>query len=90
MFGLGAGAGAAALGAFTVTRALAVALPPSPVAVIVYVVDVPGLTDVEPCGATLPTAGSIVRSVALVEDHDKFAVCPEVTVAGLAFSVTVG
>jgi hypothetical protein len=61
-----------------------------PVAVIVYVVDVVGTTGVEPCGATLPTPGSMSRSVALVDDHASVTVWPEFTDVGEAFSVTVG
>jgi hypothetical protein len=58
--------------------------------VIVYVVDSLGFTGVDPCGATLPTPGSMSRSVALVEDHDSVTVWPARIEAGAAFSVTVG
>src|SRR6185437_4509122 len=45
---------------------------------------------VEPCGATLPTPGSIERSVAFVDDHESVTDCPELTVSGDALMVTVG
>src|ERR1700723_1033082 len=85
--------GASAAGAeppFTETFALAVALPPAPVAVIVNVVDCVGFTGVEPCGETLPTPGSMSRSVAFVDDHESVTVPPGLTDDGEAFSVTVG
>ena len=43
--------------ALTEMRTLDSALPPSPLAVRVYVVDADGVTDVEPCAVTAPTAG---------------------------------
>src|ERR1700733_2209001 len=74
----------------TVTRASAVAVPPGPVAVIVKVVDCVGFTGVVPCATTLPTPGSISRSVALVEVQLSVTVSPLLTEVGEAFSVTVG
>jgi hypothetical protein len=58
--------------------------------VIVYVVDVVGFTGVDPCGETFPTPGSIVRSVAFVDDHESDTGCPALTSSGEALIVTVG
>src|ERR1700735_1396007 len=74
----------------TVTRASAVAVPPGPVAVMVKVVDSVGFTGVVPCATTLPTPGSISRSVALVDVQVSVTVSPLFIDVGEAFSVTVG
>ena len=41
-------------------------------------------------GATLPTPGSMLRSVAFVDVHESVTASPGLTVAGDALSVTVG
>src|SRR5579862_8407845 len=74
----------------TVTRAVAVAVPPGPFAVATYVVDSVGVTGVEPSTATLPTLGSMLTSVALVDDHVRLTLAPGLTVEGDAFNVIVG
>jgi hypothetical protein len=55
-----------------------------------YVVDSVGVTGVEPSTATLPTLGSMLKSVAFVDDHVRFTLAPGFTVVGDAVSVTVG
>src|SRR5215813_15561410 len=77
-------------GAATDTRTLASAEPPGPLAVIVYVVDSPGVTFVEPSGETAPTSGAIVSCVAFVEDQLKVVASPLFTEVGFACKVTVG
>src|SRR5271156_862354 len=54
------------------------------------VVELVGFTGVEPCTATLPTAGSISASVASVEVHERGVESPLLIVEGDAESVTVG
>jgi hypothetical protein len=54
------------------------------------VVDSVGVTGVEPSGATLPTPGSMLTSVAFADVHVSVTVAPGLTVEGVAFSVTVG
>src|SRR6185437_1585334 len=68
----------AATGAFTVTVAAAVAVPPAPMTIMV------------PDGCTAPMPLSICAEVALVEDQVNVALCPALTVVGLAENVTVG
>jgi hypothetical protein len=55
-----------------------------------YVVDSVGVTGVEPSTATLPTLGSMLTSVALVDDHVRFTLAPGFTVVGDAVNVIVG
>ena len=76
--------------ALTVTPALAVAVPPRPVAVMVYVVVLLGVTTVEPWVVTEPTPGAIASSVALRELQVSVDEFPVVMELGLAESVTVG
>jgi hypothetical protein len=54
------------------------------------VVDSVGVTGVEPSTATLPTLGSMLTSVALVDDHVRLTLAPGFTVVGDAFNVIVG
>src|SRR5262249_49942647 len=74
----------------TVTRTVASAEPPGPLAVIVYVVESPGVTFVEPSGATAPTSGEIESCVAFVEDQLSVVASPLFSDVGFACSVTVG
>ncbi|MGC1582588.1 MAG: hypothetical protein WA766_13960, partial [Candidatus Acidiferrales bacterium] len=86
---LGAGGGAS-VGAFTVTRTLAVAEPPGPLAVTWYEVETVGVTGVEPSGATRPTSGAMVKSVAFVELQDSVTESPGLMLVADALIVTVG
>jgi hypothetical protein len=60
------------------------------VAVRVYVVESCGLTEVELWSSTFPTPGSKSRLEAFCDDQLSVADSPLSTVAGCAFSVTVG
>ena len=78
------------VGWLTRMPALALAEPPGPLALMVYVVDVAGLTFAEPCAGTEPTSGEILSWVALVEVQVRVDVSPVLMEDGLACSVTVG
>ena len=67
-----------------------VAFPPSPLAVNVYVVELEGLTLVEPCGVTAPTSGAIETLVALVVFQESFTDSPLLIVVRSAESEAVG
>ena len=56
-------------GTITVTVTLSVAEPPGPIAVMVYVVVLEGLTSHDPDGSNVPTSGSITQLSAFVEVH---------------------
>src|SRR5271155_3676826 len=56
---------------------------------IVKVVELAGFTGVEPCTATLPTAGSMSASVASVEVHERVVESPLLICEGHAESFTV-
>jgi hypothetical protein len=73
-----------------VTVTLAVALPPGPVAVKVYVVVCPGVTEVVPEAPTLPTPGSKSRLVAFFDVQFKPVSWPFSMEVEAALRVTVG
>ena len=78
------------VGWLTRMPALALAVPPGPLALMVYVVDVAGLTFAEPCEGTEPTSGEILSWVASVEVQVRVDMSPLLMEYGLACSVTVG
>src|SRR5229473_1720798 len=61
-----------------------------PLAVMVYVVESPGVTFVEPSALTVPTSGAMVSCVAFVELQLNVEDSPLVMEVGPAESVTVG
>ena len=61
-------------------------LPPLPVAVAVYVVLLPGVTDTDPDGPTTPTPGSMSTDVALVVDQERLELCPAAMLLGVALN----
>src|SRR5579871_166366 len=77
-------------GTLTVTLALASAEPPGPLAVMVYVTVLCGVTRCEPSAETLPTPGERFRLVALVEDQVNVTESPLWITVGDACRLTVG
>ena len=57
------------LAASAVTLTVSVTVPDPPVAVIVYCVEPPGQTCLDPLGSTFPTRWSISTAAALVDDQ---------------------
>jgi hypothetical protein len=85
---LGAGFGGG--GVFTVTVVDAVREPPFPVALIEYVVVLPGQTSFDPLGSTFPTPWSIEAKSAPVDDQLNDVHWPLSTEPGLAEIETDG
>jgi len=77
-------------GGTTVTVTLAVVVPPNPVAVMVYVVVIAGVTATEPLTSTVPTPWSISQVSAVVVVHVSVADSPAGIISGEAVNVTVG
>lgn len=71
-------------------RTLDSALPPAPLAVSVYVVDVDGLTVVDPCTDTLPTPGLIEAAEASLVFHESCTDSPWLIVVWSALNVALG